>query len=56
MDDNGKLICIPTVEKVLRSLPTNELAAYAPIAGLPDYLEAVKDLTLTINQMVILKP
>ena len=41
MDDNGKLICIPTVEKVLRSLPTNELAAYAPIAGLPDYLEAV---------------
>ena len=42
MDDEGKLICIPTVEKVLRSLPTNELAAYAPIIGLPAYLEAVK--------------
>lgn len=50
MDDNGKLICIPTVEKVLRSLPTNELAAYAPIAGLPDYLEAVKDLTFADNK------
>ena len=42
MDDEGKLICIPTVEKVLCSLPTNELAAYAPIIGLPAYLEAVK--------------
>ena len=50
MDDNGKLICIPTVEKVLRSLPANELAAYAPIAGLPAYIEAVKNLTFADNK------
>ena len=50
MDDEGKLICIPTVEKVLRSLPTNELAAYAPIIGLPAYLEAVKNLTFADNK------
>lgn len=56
MDDEGKLICIPTVEKVLRSLPTNELAAYAPIIGLPAYLEAVKILhLLIINQTDTLK-
>jgi len=41
LDEEGKLVCLPTVEKVLRSLPTNELIAYAPISGLPDYLEAV---------------
>ena len=41
MDDAGKLVCLPTVEKVYRSLPTNELIAYAPISGLPDYLDKV---------------
>lgn len=40
MDDEEKLACIPTVEKVLRGLPINELIAYAPISGLPEYLEA----------------
>jgi aromatic-amino-acid transaminase len=34
MDDTGKLVCLPTVEKVYRNLPTNELIAYAPISGL----------------------
>lgn len=42
MDDTGKLVCLPTVEKVYRNLPTNELIAYAPISGLPDYLEKVE--------------
>lgn len=41
MDDNGKLVCLPTVEKVYRNLPTNELIAYAPISGLPEYLDKV---------------
>jgi aromatic-amino-acid transaminase len=41
LDEEGTLVCLPTVEKVLRGLPTNELIAYAPISGLPDYLEAV---------------
>lgn len=42
MDDAGKLVCLPTVEKVYRGLPTNEIIAYAPIAGLPDFLEQVQ--------------
>lgn len=50
MDDNGKLVCIPTVEKVFRNLPINEIAAYAPIIGLPAYLEAVKNLTFADNK------
>ena len=43
MDEAGKLVCLPTVEKVFRSLPTSELIAYAPIAGLSDFLEKVQD-------------
>ena len=45
MDEEGKLACIPTMEKTFRSMPMSDLIAYAPIAGLPDYLEAVIDLT-----------
>ena len=40
-DEDEKLVCLPTVEKVFRSLETNELIAYAPISGLPEYLECV---------------
>lgn len=42
LDEEEKLVCLPTVEKVYRGLATNELIAYAPISGMPDYLEAVK--------------
>jgi len=45
MDDNEVLACIPTVEKVLRTLPMKDIIAYAPISGLPAYLDAVIDLT-----------
>lgn len=45
LDDNETLVCLPTVEKVLRNLPIAELINYAPIAGLPDYLDAVVDMT-----------
>jgi len=45
MDDHEVLACIPTVEKVLRKLPINEIINYAPIAGLPDYLQAAINLT-----------
>ena len=41
LDENENLVCLPTVEKVYRSLATNELIAYAPISGLPEYLEGV---------------
>lgn len=41
LDEDEKLVCLPTVEKVFRSLETNELIAYAPISGLSEYLECV---------------
>lgn len=41
LDENEQLVCLPTVEKVYRSLATNELIAYAPISGLPEYLDCV---------------
>ena len=37
LDEDEKLVCLPTIEKVYRGLATNELIAYAPISGLPDY-------------------
>lgn len=43
LDDQGRLVCLPTVEKMLRSLPTSEMIAYAPIRGLPDFLNDVID-------------
>ena len=45
MDDAEKLACIPTMEKVFRSLPMTDIIAYAPISGLPGYLDTVVDLT-----------
>lgn len=41
LDDQEKLICLATVEKVLRSLPVDDLIGYAPIKGLPEYLENI---------------
>ena len=45
MDDEGKLASIPTMERVFRSLSVEDYVRYAPIPGLPDYLDAVIDLT-----------
>ena len=42
LDDDSKLVCLPTVETVFRNLPINEVIAYAPIAGTADYLEKVQ--------------
>lgn len=41
LGEDEKLVCLPTVEKVFRAMDTDNLIAYAPISGLPDYLEAV---------------
>lgn len=41
LDEEENLVCLPTVEKVYRGLSTNELIAYAPISGLPEYLDCV---------------
>lgn len=43
LDDNEQLVCLPTVEKVFRSVPMTEFINYAPISGLPDFLEAAAD-------------
>ena len=45
LDDDSKLVCLPTVETVFRNLPTNEIIAYAPIAGTPDFLDKVQVAT-----------
>ncbi len=45
IDEQERLACIPTMEKVFRSLPMTDIIDYAPIAGLPDYLNTVIELT-----------
>lgn len=50
LDDNETLVCLPTVEKVYRNLPINEIINYAPIAGLPEFLEAATALSFADNR------
>lgn len=50
LNEDGKLATLPTVEKIFRSMDFSELVAYAPISGLPDYLNAVIDLTFADNK------
>ena len=40
LDEDEKLAVIPSALKTLRDLADTEFAAYAPISGMPDYLEA----------------
>jgi aromatic-amino-acid transaminase len=39
--DDGRLAVLPTAARAVRDVAATEWAAYAPIAGLPDFLEAV---------------
>jgi aromatic-amino-acid transaminase len=41
LHDDGKLAILPTASRVVRDVPPEEWAAYAPIAGSPDFLAAV---------------
>ncbi len=41
--DDGKLSLMPTVNKLLKEIPETEWSAYAPIAGLAPYTQAVCD-------------
>lgn len=50
MGEDGKIACLPTMEKVYRNLAIADVAAYAPVAGLPAYLEAVMELTFADNK------
>lgn len=45
LDESENFVCLPTVEKVLRSLSVTDMAAYAPIRGLPEFLNDVIDMT-----------
>ena len=42
MDEEGNIVFLKAVEKEYLNLPRNEYVAYAPIAGLPEFLEAAK--------------
>lgn len=39
-DEQEKLVMLPTVEKVFRGLASDDIAAYAGVRGLPEYLAA----------------
>ena len=41
MNDDGTLAVLDTVATLLKQVPRDEWAAYAPIPGTPGYLEAV---------------
>ena len=45
LDETGSMVLLPTVEKIYRNLPANDIAAYAPIDGLPNYLSGIQDVT-----------
>jgi aromatic-amino-acid transaminase len=42
LDDEGRLAILPTAARAIREVPEGEWAAYAPIAGSPDFLRAVR--------------
>jgi aromatic-amino-acid transaminase len=42
LDDDGRLIMLPSVRRALAELPPEDWAPYAPIAGESAYLEAVR--------------
>ena len=50
MGEDQKPACIPTMEKVFHQLPVADAIAYAPIAGLPGYLDTVIDLAFADNK------
>lgn len=41
-DDNGQLLCMDTVYSTLKNLDNSKIAAYAPLKGTPEFLEAVE--------------
>ena len=43
LDDDGRLAILPTASRAVKEVPPEEWAAYAPIAGTPDFLRAVVD-------------
>ncbi|MCR5833556.1 MAG: aminotransferase class I/II-fold pyridoxal phosphate-dependent enzyme [Selenomonadaceae bacterium] len=50
LNEDGKLATLPTVEKTFRAMDFADMVAYAPISGLPAYLDAAIDLTFADNK------
>ena len=50
LKEDGQLAVLPTMEKIYRSIPMADMVAYAPILGLPEYLNGVIDLTFADNR------
>lgn len=44
LEDNGELAINKAVDKAIRNAPEQEIAAYAPLAGLPAFLDLTKSL------------
>ena len=44
LDDEGQIVVLDSVMKAIRMLGPEDYAPYAPIIGLPEYLEAVKNI------------
>lgn len=52
LDDENKLAVLPTAARVLTEVPRDEWAAYAPIAGTPEFAKAVThDLFKTMPEL-----
>ena len=48
--DDGNFLSLPTVEKIYRDLPADELMDYAPIEGLASFMEAAKEFIFQGHQ------
>ena len=46
LEDDGTLAINKIVDSAVRNAPSNEIASYAPLAGLPDFLDLAKTLAL----------
>ncbi len=44
-DDKGKFATLPSVNEYFRQIPAEEMMDYAPIAGIPEFLEAAINYT-----------
>lgn len=44
LDESGKLAVLPTVEKVFRSMQMSDFMSYAPIAGMQNYSDSIREI------------
>lgn len=43
LDEEERLVCLPTVGKAYRSLAMEQIISYAPVAGVPAFLKEIQD-------------